>query len=136
MLIYCIRLAVKKAAESVPPPKAAASRPGALSQAYNHLKRKSPLKGSTPQNGDIDGHSIDGEGSVVDEDSHDPAPRVNKKRRTSKGNAGPSRAQLVKAVSDVEASIKRIQTSVTKEVEKMNSIIKSLNAKIKEMDDE
>ena len=127
-------LAVKKNAE-LTSSKVVTSKPSTASQS-NHLKRKS-MKGTTPQNGDIDGHSIDGEGSVVDEDGHDDAShKPTKKRRVSKGNAGPSRAQLVKAVSDMEASIKRIQASVTKEVEKMSSIVKSLNARIKEMDDD
>ncbi|KAF8901736.1 hypothetical protein CPB84DRAFT_953420 [Gymnopilus junonius] len=124
--------AVKKAAESGPPKV----RPGAPSQASNHLKRKPPTKGSTPQNGDIDGHSIDGEGSVVDEDSHEPTSRPNKKRRISKNNAGPSRAQLLKAASDMEASIKRIRASIAKEFEKMNSVVNSIYSSVKEMDDE
>lgn len=82
-------------------------------------------------NGDT--HSIDGEGSIDYEEGHEPPPRLNKKRRISKGSAGPSRAQLVKTVNDMEASIKRIQTSVSKEVEKMTSIISALNAKIRDM---
>ncbi|KAF8974618.1 hypothetical protein BDZ97DRAFT_1774571 [Flammula alnicola] len=79
---------------------------------------------------------MDGEGSIDYEDGHEPPPRLNKKRRISKGSSGPSRAQLSKAVDDMEASIKRIQSSVSKEVEKMNGIIKTLNTKIKEMDEE
>ena len=99
-------------------------------------KRKSPGPQTTPLNGDIDGHSLDGEGSIDDEEQHEPPPRMNKKRRLSKSSGGPSRAQLVKVVTDMEASVKRIQTSVAKEVEKMNGIIKTLNTKINEMDED
>ncbi|CAA7260197.1 unnamed protein product [Cyclocybe aegerita] len=130
--------AAKKAGESANATKATpakASTSHAISAA-NHLKRKSPGKASSPANGDIDGHSIDGEGSIDDEDGHEPPPRLNKKRRISKGNGGPSRAQLVKAVGEIEASIKRVQSTVAKEVEKMSGVIKSLNTKIKEMDDD
>jgi len=35
----------------------------------------------------------------------------------------------------MEASIKRVQSSIAKEVEKMNGLVKTLNAKIKEMDE-
>ena len=85
------------------------------------------------QNGNTD----DGEGSDDDEDD-DVQQNANKKRRLSKSasGSGPSRTLLVKAVADMEASMKRIQSSVAKEVEKMNGIVKTLNAKIKEMDEE
>jgi len=100
----------------------------------NNLKRKSTEKVS--QNGDADGHSLDGEGSIDDEEGHQPPPRLNKKRRVSKGNGGPSRSQLMKMASDMEASVKRIQTTLTKEVDKMNTIINNLNTKIKDMDED
>jgi hypothetical protein len=100
------------------------------------LKRKPSSKVSDPLNGDVDGHSIDGEGSIDYEDGHEPPPRLNKKRRISKGSSGPTRIQLIKAIGDMESSIKRIQVSVTKEVDKMNGIIRALNTKIKEMDEE
>jgi hypothetical protein len=95
-------------------------------------KRKAPEKLSASQNGNTD----DGEGSDDDEDD-DMQQNANKKRRLSKSaSGGPSRILLVKAVADMEASMKRIQSSVAKEVEKMNGIVKTLNAKIKEMDEE
>ncbi|KDR83382.1 hypothetical protein GALMADRAFT_235485 [Galerina marginata CBS 339.88] len=131
---------VKKPADSVSTPKGTTSKPAGppvgTPLLVHNLKRKfSPTKGSPAQNGDADG-SLDGEGSVVDDDNHDPPARLTKKRRVSKGAGGPSRAQLVKAVNDMEASIKRIQASVGKEVEKMSAIVKALNAKIREMDEE
>jgi len=97
-------------------------------------KRKVPEKLSVSQNGNTD----DGEGSDVDDDEHDVQQNANKKRRLSKSGSGsgPSRTLLVKAVADMEASIKRVQFSVAKEVEKMNGIMKTLNAKIKEMDED
>jgi multidrug resistance efflux pump len=87
------------------------------------------------QNGNTD----DGEGSDVDEDELDDVQQnANKKRRLSKSGSGsgPSRTLLVKAVADIEASIKRVQMSVAKEVEKMNGIVKTLNTKIAEMDED
>lgn len=98
-------------------------------------KRKAAEKLNVSQNGNTD----DGEGSDDEEDGQDIQQNANKKRRISKsgsGQAGPSRALLVKSVADIEASIKRVQSSVAKEVEKMNGIVKALNAKIKEMDEE
>ena len=97
-------------------------------------KRKAPEKLSASQNGNTD----DGEGSDDEEVEHDVQQNANKKRRTSKSGSGsgPSRALLVKSVADIEASIKRVQSSVAKEVEKMNGIVKNLNAMIKEMDEE
>lgn len=109
-----------------------AAGPSKLPQPPNPLKRKAPMNPGAPQNGNAENHSLDGDGSIVDEDGQ-PPPRLIKKRR---GNGGPSRAQLVKAVIDIEASVKRVQASVAKEVEKMTTIIKNLNAKIKDMDDE
>lgn len=130
--------AAKKAADPKAMPKGTANKvagPSTGPQTPSSLKRKLPAKPSTstPHNGDADNHSIDGEGSIVDEDGHELPPRLNKKRRISKG---PTRSQLVKMVADMEGSVKRIQASVAKEVEKMNSVIKTLNAKISEMDDE
>jgi len=96
-------------------------------------KRKVSDKLSASQNGNTD----DGEGSDDDDDG-DVQQNTNKKRRLSKSASGPgpSRTLLVKAVADMEASIKRVQSSVAKEVEKMNGIVKTLNAKIKEMDED
>ena len=95
-------------------------------------KRKAPEKLSTSQNGNTD----DGEGSYDEEDIVHP--NAIKKPRLSKSGSGsgPSRTLLVKAITEMEASVKRVQASVAKEVEKMNGIMKSLNAKIKEMDEE
>lgn len=86
------------------------------------------------QNGNTD----DGEGSDDEEDGYDVQQNTNKKPRLSKSGSGsgPSRSLLVRAVTEIEASIKRVQSSVAKEVEKMNGIVKSLNAKIKEMDED
>jgi len=101
-------------------------------------KRKASEKLSVSHNGNTD----DGEGSDDDDDDDDEHDEVqqnaNKKRRlsTSASGPGPSRTLLAKAVADMEASIKRVQTSVAKEVEKMKGIVKTLNAKIKEMDDD
>lgn len=79
----------------------------------------------------------DGEGSG-DEDEHEVQQNANKKRRLSKSTSRsePSRISLAKAVADMDASIKRIESSVAKEVEKMKGIVKNLNAKIKEMDED
>jgi hypothetical protein len=96
-------------------------------------KRKQPEKPLAPQNGDVDGVSLDGEGSLLDDD-HELPPRLNKKRRISMGNRGPSRSDLQKVVSDLDTSVKRIQASVAREVDKVNSTIKSLNAMISEME--
>lgn len=117
--------------KALPAPKAGTSKAVAGEATSSNSKRKSPSRDEV--NGDT--HSIDGEGSIDYEEGHEPPPRLNKKRRLSKGT-GPSRAQLVKAVTDMEASVRRIQASVSKEVDKMNSIINGLNAKIKEMSDD
>jgi len=95
-------------------------------------KRKAPEKLSTSQNGNTD----DGEGSYDEEDIVHPD-AIKKPRLSKSGSgSGPSRTLLVKAVTEMEASVKRVQASVAKEVEKMNGIMKSLNAKIKEMDED
>ena len=98
-------------------------------------KRKIPEKLSVSPNGNTD----DGEGSdEEEEDEHEVQQNANKKRRLSKSTSrpGPSRTLLEKAVVDMEASIKRVQSSVAKEVEKMKGIVKTLNAKINEMDED
>jgi len=98
-------------------------------------KRKVPEKLSVSQNGNTD----DGEGSdEEEEDEHEVQQNANKKRRLSKSTSksGPSRLLLAKAVADMDASIKRVQSSVAKEVEKMKGIVKTLNANIKEMDED
>ena len=85
------------------------------------------------------GNTDDGEGSdEEEEDEHEVQQNANKKRRLSKSTSrpGPSRTLLEKAVVDMEASIKRVQSSVAKEVEKMKGIVKTLNAKINEMDED
>lgn len=84
-------------------------------------------------NGDVDGASLDGDGSQLDDD-HELPPRLNKKRRISLGSKGPSRSELQKAVSDLDSSVKRLQTMVAREVEKVNGVINSLNAVISEME--
>lgn len=119
-------LATKKPSDSAGPLK-----PISAKGEGNHKRKSSP-----GVNGETDGHSIDGEGSIDYEDGHEPPPRLNKKRRISKGSSGPTRIQLIKAIGDMESSIKRVQASVSKEVDKMNGIIRALNAKIKEMDEE
>jgi hypothetical protein len=102
--------------------------------ATGNIKRKQPEKGPALPNGDVDGVSLDGEGSLLEDDDHDLPPRLNKKRRISKGNKGPSRSDLQEVVGDLDASVKRLQTSVAREVDKMNGIIKSLNGMIAEME--
>lgn len=86
------------------------------------------------------GNTDDGEGSDDDDDDDEleVQQNANKKRRLSKSTSrpGPSRTLLEKAVADMEASIKRVQSSVVKEVEKMKGIVKTLNTKIKEMDED
>lgn len=100
----------------------------------NSIKRKQPEKPFSLPNGDVDGVSLDGEGSLLDDDDHELPPRLNKKRRISMGNKGPSRSELQKVVSDLDASVKRIQSSITREVDKVNATIKSLNTMISEME--
>jgi hypothetical protein len=80
----------------------------------------------------------DGGESDDDEDEHEVQQNANKKRRLSKSTSRPelSRTSLLKAVADMDASIKRVESSVAKEVEKMKGIVKNLNAKIKEMDED
>jgi hypothetical protein len=82
-------------------------------------------------NGEIEGHSADGDGSI-DEEGGNQAGRQRKKRRTS---IGLTRAQLVKAISDMEAATNRIQASVEKELERMRGVINTLNSKIKDMEE-
>jgi len=88
-------------------------------------------KGTPAVNGDVEGHSADGEGSI-DEEGGNQAGRQRKKRRIS---TGLTRAQLVKAVTDMEAATNRIQGSVEKELEKMRGIINMLNLKIKDIEE-
>ena len=115
------------ASPSKPVPSSAGGSDSAKWQ--DRPKRKVPEK---LQNG-----TDDGEGSDEEEDEHE-AQQNNKKRRLSKSTSrpGPSRTLLAKAVADMDASIKRVQSSVAKEVEKMKEIVKTLNAKIKEMDED
>jgi len=88
-------------------------------------------KGTPAVNGDVEGQSADGEGSL-DEEGGNQAGRQRKKRRIS---SGLTRAQLVKAVSDMEAATNRIQASVEKELEKMRGVTNMLNSKIKEIEE-
>ncbi|KAF9534379.1 hypothetical protein CPB83DRAFT_781911 [Crepidotus variabilis] len=123
--------AAKKAAAEA----AAKSKGTAISAppAFNNVKRKLPDKALGQQNGDIDGASLDGDGSVIDDD-HSLPPRLTKRRRISKGGKGPSRTELIQTVADMESSIKRIQTSVAKEVDRMQGVIDNLNGIIADMD--
>lgn len=125
--------AAKKVTE---PPVGSSSKPPAPSgpSTVGNIRRKRPEKSIAPPNGDADGVSLDGEGSVLDDDDHELSPRLNKKRRISMGNKGPSRSELQKVVSDLDASVKRIQTTIAREVDKVNATIKSLNTMISEME--
>jgi len=118
------------------PPKPVPTSAGGSDSAQwqDRPKRKVPEKLSMSQNGNTD----DGEGSDDEEDEHGVQQNANKKRRLSKSisRPGPTRTLLAKAVADMESSIKRVQSSVAKEVEKMKGIVKTLNAKIKEMDED
>jgi hypothetical protein len=120
------------ASPSKPVPSSAGGSDSAKWQ--DRPKRKVPEKLSVSQNGNTD----DGEGSDDEEDELEVQQNANKKRRLSKSTSkpGPSRILLAKAVADMDASIKRVQSSVAKEVEKMKGIVKTLNAKIKEMDED
>jgi len=122
------------ASPSKPVPTSAGGSDSA--QWQDRPKRKAPEKLSMSQNGNTD----DCEGSDDEEleDEHEVQQNANKKRRLSKSSSrpGPSRTLLAKAVADMEASIKRVQSSVAKEVDKMKGIVKTLNAKIKEMDED
>ncbi|KIM45845.1 hypothetical protein M413DRAFT_440896 [Hebeloma cylindrosporum] len=91
------------------------------------LKRK----GTPAVNGDVDGHSADGDGSI-DEESGPQSGRQRKKRRVSNGLTS---AQLSKAVNDMSAAMQRIKASVGKELDKMQGVIDTLNAKIRDMDE-
>ena len=115
------------ASPSKPVPSSAGGSESAKWQ--DRPKRKVSEKLSVSQNGD-------GEGSGGDED--EVQQNANKKRRLSKSTSRPepSRTSLAKAVADMDASIKRVESSVAKEVEKMKGIVKNLNAKIKEMDED
>ncbi|KAF9563720.1 hypothetical protein CPC08DRAFT_313612 [Agrocybe pediades] len=124
----------KKATETHGTPKNAAKRTaGDPSQPSGSLKRKSPGRDPVP-NGDIDGHSMDGEGSIVDEDHPDlTAARPTKKRRPSKGT---SRVQVQKAVHELEGHLKRLKEFAAKEEQKLNSILDTLNAQLGQMDED
>jgi len=117
------------ASPSKPVPSSAGASDSAKWQ--DRPKRKVPEKLSVSQNGN-------GEGSDDDEDEHEVQQNANKKRRLSKSTSRPelSRTSLAKAVADIDASIKRVESSVAKEVEKMKGIVKNLNAKIKDMDED
>ena len=125
--------AAKKAADA---PKGSPSKATALNAppAVGSSKRKQPEKALVTQNGDVDGASADGDGSILEDDDHELPPRLNKKRRISMGVKGPSRSELQKAVTDIDASIRRIQSSVAQEVDKMKTVIRSLNVTIAEME--
>jgi len=125
--------AAKKAAEASKGSSSKAAAPSGP-PAVGNVKRKQPEKALASQSVDADGASADGDGSILEDDDHELPPRLNKKRRISMGVKGPSRSELQKAVTDIDASIKRIQTSVTHEVDKMRSVIRSLNATISEME--
>lgn len=126
-LCSCVPAARKAEASGSSSKPLAPSAPGIL-------RRKQPEKAVTLVNGDADGASVDGEGSLLDDDDHELPPRLNKKRRISLGSKGPSRSELQKVASDLDASVKRIQATVAREVEKVNGVIKSLNAMISEME--
>ena len=120
------------ASPSKPVPSSAGGSDSAKWQ--DRPKRKVPEKLSVSQNGNTeDGERSDEE----EEDENEVQQNTNKKRRLSKSTSTPglSRSSLTKVVADMHASIKRVESSVAKEVEKMKGIVKDLNAKIKEMDE-
>lgn len=130
---HCCTPTAKKVSEA---PAGPSSKPLAVSTSstIGSIKKKQPEKASAISNGEVDGVGVDGEGSVLEEDDHELPPRLNKRRRISKESKGPSRSELQKAVSRLDASVRRVQESVTREVDKMNGIIKSLNVMITEME--
>ncbi|KAF5309017.1 hypothetical protein D9619_013566 [Psilocybe cf. subviscida] len=99
----------------LPAPKAVTSKAAVGEVSTSNLKPTSPPR-----------DEVDREGSVESEDGHESPPRPNKKRRLSKGT-GPTHARLVNAVTDMEASV----SSSQRNVDKMNSVINSPDAKIK-----
>ena len=118
--------AANKAAGSPVKNAEANSKAGPSTTPKSGIKRK----GTPAINGDVDAHSADGEGSIEEEGGNQAGKR--KKRRIS---SGLTRAQLVKAVNDMEAATNRIQASVEKEVERMRSVINTLNSKIKDIEE-
>ncbi|KAF8165004.1 hypothetical protein B0H34DRAFT_793440 [Crassisporium funariophilum] len=124
----------KKVYEVASTSKAAAPKAGSSDSSKwpDRPKRKASGKPNMSQNDDSD----DGDGTDDVEDGHELPPKMSKKRRITKSSSGPSRALLARALGDMEASVKRVQLSVAKEVEKMNGIIKTLNARVKEMEED
>ncbi len=123
----------KKAAEAASKGSPSKATVGGAPPAVGSVKRKQHEKALALQNGDVDGVSVDGEGSI-DDDGHELPPRLNKKRRISLNAKVPSRSELQKAVIEMGTSVNRIQASVAKEVNKMNSVINSLKAVIADME--
>lgn len=132
IIIIVAVAAAKKAAEASKGSSSKATAPS-VPPVVGNVKRKQAEKALASQSADADGASADGDGSILEDDDHELPPRLNKKRRIM-GVKGPSRSELQKAVTDIDASIKRIQTSVTQEVDKMRSVIRSLNAAISDME--
>lgn len=93
-------------------------------------KRKLSLKPSAYQNGDYD--SDEGE---LDDDGHEPPAKLNKKRRTAISGAI-NRANIMKYVGELEATISRLQASTAKEVDKAQALIRAISAEMRDTEDE
>lgn len=125
--------AAKKAAEAASKGSPSKATVVSAPPAMGIVKRKQPEKALGLQNGDVDGVSIDGDGSIDDYD-HELPPRLNKKRRISLSTRIPSHTELQKTITEMETSVKRIQVFVAKEVDKMNTVINSFKAILADME--
>lgn len=86
------------------------------------------MKPSAYQNGDYDS-------SELDDDGHEPPAKLNKKRRTAISGAI-NRANIMKYVGELEATIHNLQASTARGLDKAQELIRAISAEMKDSEDE
>lgn len=88
------------------------------------------MKPSAYQNGDYDS-----EGGELDDDGHEPPAKLNKKRRTAISGTI-NRANIMKYVGELEATINNLQASTARGLDKAQELMRAISAEMKDTEDE
>jgi hypothetical protein len=121
---------LKAAAASIPDKRASHTSAAESSTAWKaRPKRKLSMKPSASQNGDYDS---EGE---LDDDGHEPPAKLNKKRRTAISGAI-NRANIMKYVEELEATVIKLQASTARGLDKVQELIQAISAEAKDTEDE
>jgi hypothetical protein len=75
-----------------------------------------------------------GEEEVDEDDGHEPPAKLNKKRRSGKAVFTPLQSKILDRISELEDTVRQLQSHTAREVERIHEIISRLKADVQDVE--